>query len=147
MIGNKSVIYLTLLVLLSMGILFFMNIDEIVSGKIGNESFIAYNDVSGMAVKHQGLVYTLNFKQQTDALDILNRSLRIKIIDSGERSPPDIEQIIIYRFGTKPPLLLTPVTYLNDNLVYTNSEWNPDGYLKEVSRGVLKQILSDTYDR
>ena len=146
MISNRVIIYLTVLVLLGMGVLFFLNINNILTGRHSPETYISLNDVSGVGVKHKGLIYTLNFNQQNDLLNMLNQSIQMKTIEGGTRKSPSIEQIIIYRFEGKPPLILTPITYLDNNLVYSNQEWNPKGYLKEVSLGRFDKLLAETYD-
>jgi len=146
MISNRMIIYLTILVLIGMGILFLLNVNNILTGQPHSETFIKLNDVSGIGVKHQGLIYTLNFEQQNNMLNMLNQSLRIKNIETGTRKTPNIDQIIIYRFKDQSPIILTPVTYLNTNLIFSNQEWNPNGYLMEVSQGRFNQLLTESYD-
>jgi hypothetical protein len=146
MISNKMIAYLTALVLVAMGVLFILNIEKILHGQTGSEIYLKYNDVAGIGVKHKGLTYTLNFDQQNKMVELLNHSLKVTLIDSGNRQTPDIEQIVIYRLEGKAPLTLLPVAYVDEQLIYSNEEWNAGGYLKDVSNGSLKKLLAETYD-
>ncbi|WP_068468089.1 hypothetical protein [Candidatus Protochlamydia phocaeensis] len=143
---NRTLIYLTILVLVSMGVLFTLNMTAILTGKPEEETYLKYNQVRGMAVGHHKLLYTLNFKQQNDVIDILNRSVRVMGVKPGKRQKPNIEKIVIYQFNDQPELVLTPIAYIDGNLVFSVPQWNSDGYLMEVSNGRLQQLLSQTYD-
>lgn len=143
--SNRTLFYLTALVLISMAALLTFNLSTILKGESFTPDYIRRNHVRGMAVEHHQLLYTLNFQQQNDVLDILNRAIPITDI-KGNREEPLIEKIVIYLFDDQPDLILTPVAYVNDDLVFSNPDWNPDGYLMEVSAGRLHQLLSQTYD-
>lgn len=146
MISNRVVFYMTLLVLIGMGILFFLNLNQMREGTTGSGTYLKYNDVRGIAIKHKDLLYTLNFDQQNRIIDILNQSIQIQKIPAGQRQAPDFQQLIIYRFEDQPDLIITPTTYLNNELVYSMPQWNPNGYMKEVSVGELRKLISQTYD-
>jgi hypothetical protein len=99
-----------------------------------------------MAIAHNQLLYTLNFKQQNTVIDILNKAIHIIDIRPGQRQPPNIEKIVIYRFNNQPDLVINPIAYVNQNLVFSIPEWEQEGYFMELSNGALKQLLSQTYD-
>lgn len=143
---NRTLIYLTAIVLLSMILLISSNMSSILTGEPKTQTYLRYNDVRGMAIAHNQLLYTLNFKQQNKVIDILNKSIQIVDIRPGKRQPPDIEKIVIYRFDNQPDLVINPIAYVDKNLVFSVPEWNPDGYLMELSNGGFKQLLSQTYD-
>lgn len=111
------------------------------------ETYLRYNDVRGMAVVHQGIPYTLNFEQQNEVVEILNRSIPV---DSNyltnTNTQPEFEKIVIYRFH-KPDLELKSIAYVDGNYLFSAPEWQKTGYLREVTKGKLKALLSQTYDK
>lgn len=147
MISNRFILYMTGLVIIGMAILFALNVSIIVSEQGGPQTYLKFNDVRGMAVKYKQLLYTLNFSQQNEIIEILNQSIPMLSSDaSGFRQAPDIQQIIIYQFGNKPDLILTPIVYMNNQLIYSMPQWNAKNNLMELSNGRLQTLLSETYD-
>lgn len=136
---------MTVLVLGGMLVLFSLNLLRIFGDNPHSPTYIRHNDVRGIAVRHEGLLYTLNFRQQNDVIDLLNRSVLLRELPTGQREDSPIEQIIIYRFGSN-DLVLTPIAYINNHLVYSTSLENPPPYLMDLSSGTLKNLLSQTYD-
>ncbi|MBA3720999.1 MAG: hypothetical protein H0W88_01190 [Parachlamydiaceae bacterium] len=145
--NNRMVGYLTALVILGIIVLFAVNFNAILKGQTAPQIYLKYNEVKGVGIKYKGKVYTLNFDQQNKVVDYLNLSIPIKNITTGLREPSDIENIIIYQFDNKPDLTLTPVTYLNHQLVYSMPEWNSQENLIEQSNGKLQKLISETYDK
>jgi hypothetical protein len=144
--NNRTLFTLTGIVLLGMTILLGLNIKTILTGEPENQTYLKYNQVRGIAVQHKELLYTLNFKQQNQVISILNQSVRVLGLKPGKRQRPDVAKIIIYQFNEQPDLVITPLVYVDNNLVYSIPQWNPNGDLMEVSEGVLKELLPETYD-
>jgi hypothetical protein len=136
---------MTALVLIGMGVLLSLNLVGIFSGQFSSQTYLKHNDVRGIAVKHHDLLYTLNFRQQNDVIDFFNRSVQIREMPTGNRIEIPIQQIIIYLFNAT-DVVLTPIAYLDNNLLYSAPQWNADGYLLDLSDGALKDLLSQTYD-
>lgn len=145
-ISNRAVFYMTFLVLAAMAALFIINFKGILGGQVISQTYLKPNFVRGMAVKHKQLIYTLNFQQQNQIVDILNQSVKTQQVKPGKQQVPEIEQIIIYQFDGKPDLIITPLAYVDNELIYTNPAWNSNGYMMEVSNGQLQKLLSQTYD-
>jgi hypothetical protein len=59
------------------------------------QSVLAYNEVRGMAVESEGVLYTLNFEQQNRVVAALNRKEKIPNL---ETCAPSMDKLIIYRF-------------------------------------------------
>jgi hypothetical protein len=137
---------MTGLMIAAVVVLFAVNLGSVLSGKGGLQTYLKYNEVKGIAVKHNNLLYTLNFQQQNDLITFINESVPALSLNNGVRQPPDIEQIIIYQFGDKPDLVITPITYLNNQLVYSMPQWDNKRPLMEMSNGQLRKLLSQTYD-
>lgn len=140
---------MTFLVLVAMGILFFLNYRNIFKGLPlfeMSQRYLKSNEVRGIAVKHNQVLYTLNFPQQNQVIEILNTSVKTQQIKPGKHKRPHLEQIVIYQFDGKPDLILTPLGFIDNELVYTMPSWNQGGYMMEVSNGALQKLLSQTYD-
>ncbi len=143
--SNRIFFYLIMMTLMGIGILFFFNLTPLLGRHEGPETYLKYNEIRGIAVQHHQLLYTLNFAQQNQLIDLLNHS--VKITDfTGDIQKPDIEKIIIYRFRGAEDLVINPISYVDENLVYFIPEWNPNGYLMDISGGQLQTLLSQTYD-
>jgi hypothetical protein len=143
---NRTLLYLTLLVIFGMAILFAINMTSILTGQPESQTYLQYNNVRGMAVAHNQLLYTLNFKQQNQVIDILNRAVRVVGVKPGKRQKPTIEKIVVYQFDNKPDLIINPIAYVDQNLVFSIPQLEKDNYLMELSEGDLQQLLSQTYD-
>ena len=108
------------------------------------EKFLQKQNVRGMAVKHNGLLYTVNFKQQNQLIDWFNSSQRLTKT-GHEKTQTDIEKIIIYQFNA-PDIEVEPIVFENNVLIYSSPNWYSDGFLRETSAGSMKTLLSQTYD-
>jgi hypothetical protein len=144
---NQTVFTISLLVIIGLCVLFTINISSIMKGKNVDETYVKYNGVRGMAIEHNKLLYTLNFDQQNDVIGMLNRSVRVVGVKPDKRQKPDIEKLVIYQFGDKPDIIITPIAYINNNLVYSAPAWNVDNYLMELSDGGLQKLIAQTYDQ
>lgn len=144
--NNRIVLFFTIAVLAGMGILLAINMSSILTGQPAHQTYLKYNNVRGMAVGHNQMLYTLNFKQQNDVIDILNRSVRVLGVKPGKRQKPNIEKIVVYQFDNQPDIVITPIAYVDGNLVYSVPQWDQDGYLMELSDGDMQKLLMQTYD-
>lgn len=144
--SNRTLFFLTALVILSMVTLFAFNLTNILTGQPPNQIYLKYNDVRGMAISHNQMLYTLNFQQQNTIIDILNKAKPINEIKSDKRQPPNIDKLVIYLFEDKPDIVFTPIAYIDKNLVFSIPALVPNGYFMELSEGDLQQLLAQTYD-
>jgi len=143
---NRTVFTITLLFFTGIVTLFIMNLSTIFKSHKINEKYLKYNHVRGMAVEYNNLLYTLNFNQQNDIVEMLNHSVRVVGVKPDKRKKPEISKIIIYQFEDKPDIIITPIAYINENLVYSAPDWNEDNYLMEINQGRLQKLLAQTYD-
>ena len=143
---NRTLLYLTLLVLVGIAILFALNMTSILTGQPEDQTYLKYNNVRGMAISHNQLLYTLNFKQQNSVIDILNKAVRVVGVKPGKRQKPTFERMVVYQFDGQPDVLINPIAYVDKNLVFSIPQWEKDNYLMELSEGDLQQLLSQTYD-
>lgn len=144
--NNRTLVYLTILVLVGIGALFALNVAQILDGSGASQTYLKPYEIRGMAVKFDQMLYTLNFEQQNEVVDILNRSVRVVGVKPDKRAKPAIEKIYVYPFKDD-VIEITPIAYVdNNNLVYSAPQWNNEGYLMEISNGKLHELLSQTYD-
>jgi len=143
---NRTAFTIALFFVLGVVALFAMNLSTILAKHTLDEKYLKYNHVRGMAVEYNDLLYTLNFKQQNDLVSLLNHSVRVVGVKPDKRKKPEISKIIIYQFEDKPDIVITPVAYVNKNLVYSAPDWNEDNYLMEINDGRVQKLLAQTYD-
>jgi len=144
--SNRKLIILTSLFFVGMFALFSINMTSILTGQSPKQTYLKYNNVSGMAVVHNKLNYTLSFKQQNRVIDILNEALIVGEL-AGNRKPPNFEKLVIYQLDHEPSIELVPIGYLEDNsMVFSAPTWAPNGYLMDISQGDLQKLISQTYD-
>ena len=144
-VQNNNVMMMTFVVLVAMAVLLAFNLEKIIS-KPHQAKYIGFNEVRGMAIEHKGLLYTLNFDQQNKVIDNLNLAIPIgKSALAPSKETLNFTKLIIYRFN-KADLILLPIQYEGNNLIFSVPEWNKSGYIKDISYGHLKSLLATTYD-
>jgi hypothetical protein len=152
---------MTIAVLGGFIIIIFMNIAALL-GVIPSR-YLSPNEVRGMAVEHNQLLYTLNFAQQNALIEIFNRSIPVDKKSVEERKatlkkPLEIQKIVIYRFNA-PNIEITPVTFVAKthsvsssdeagkvSLVFLAPDWNANQLLEEAAIDSLYKILINSYD-
>jgi len=143
--SDRAIYWLTGLVVLCMIALLLLNSVPLIWSP-PKEKYIKYNDVRGMAIEHQQKLYTLNFQQQNEVIGYVNKSLTVPQTSvKNVNSKLDFTKIIIYRFNA-PDMILIPIEYNDNNLIFSNSELNPSGLMRDTSRGGLKNVLANAYD-
>lgn len=145
--SNRTLIYLTGLVIVGMMVLLAINMGSILTGQPKTEGYLRYNHVRGVAISHNQILYTLNFNQQNRVVEILNRAVKVAGVKPSNGEKPDFDKLIIYQFDQKADLQITPIAYVDNNLVFSVPEWESGGYLMELSAGDLRRLLSTTYDQ
>lgn len=131
----------------SIGAAFLLNMLNFVGQQPETTSlYLQPYDVQGMAVEHNGWLYTLNFDQQNAVVVGLNQAVKIKKNSTfleGER--PAFAKLHIYRFKNS-VLEILPLAYVGENLVFSAPFWHPEGWLMDTTDGDLKDVLNKTYD-
>ena len=137
--SNRTITALTLVVILGMGVLFFLNYSAPVP-VMRDAGYISLNDVRGSATKKNGKLWTLNFEQQNKVVDIINRSKPFE-----ENIPPatpfTFDSFIIYRFN-QPDLTITPVATKDGHLLFSLE----NKVISEQTPEEFQKLLSETYD-
>lgn len=161
--SSKITAIMTGVVLLGFAIILAMNVASML-GVIPSK-YISPNDVSGIAVEHEGKLFTLNFAQQNELVDIFNRSKAISKENFEKRKIqkelPNFNKIIVYTFNEK-NIEVKPIGYVSNStsntqnqntqissnlsMVYSAPDWNKDGFLEESSSNEMLSLLQSTYD-
>ncbi|MEI8125413.1 MAG: hypothetical protein WCG42_06640 [Parachlamydiaceae bacterium] len=159
--GLTITLVMTIAVLGGFATILLMNVAAMLG--VVPSRYISPNDVRGMAVEHNQMLYTLNFEQQNELVDIFNHAIPVGKEVAAARSvtpkqTPDIQKIVIYRFSG-PDIVITPVSYViksqsvthsaeleQANLVFSVPEWNANGLLEEATSDKIQKILFTTYD-
>lgn len=139
---NRTLVILTIAVIVAMLLLFGIQLSSLSRSPAQDPSLFKRQLVRGIAVSRQELLYTLNFDQQQEVIDLLNRSVRVIGIKPGKRQKPNIDRIIIYQFDSQPDLVIHPIAYVDDNLVFSVPQFDDQHYLMELSEGDLQRLLS-----
>lgn len=110
------------------------------------ETYLSPYGVNGAEVVHNNKPYTLNFDQQNGFVSLINRGSRIglELIKKNQKLLP-YSKIVIYQFEKK-PVTLTPITVVDDHIIFEAPQWNPNGYIQDNSGGELLKMLSKTFD-
>lgn len=159
-ITSRLTLYMTLAVLAGFAIILGMNAAAFLG--VVPSRYLSPNDVRGIAVQHNNKLYTLNFAQQNELVDVLNRSIPVghELIEKRKvhlQNPPEVQKIIIYRFNA-PDIVITPVAYVSKTtsvmaapdtthgqMVFSIPEWNQNGLLEESTSDQLLKLLPNTY--
>lgn len=159
--GTSITLIMTVAVLAAFGVILLMNMAALVG--IVPSRFISPNDVRGIAVEHNGLLYTLNFEQQNRLVDIFNRAIPLSKESTETRKAQmeehsEVKKIIVYRFNA-PDVEIIPVGKVaktqtiaqtkenaHFSMVFSAPLWNDKGYIEESVGDELQEFLSTTYD-
>lgn len=143
--NNRTLIYMTGVVIVCVAILIGINLFYTFQGTFPKDVLLDYNSIRGSAIEHGGKLYTLNFEQQKALIEAINASTRIAELPTGGKKP-SFTKIVVYRFDDAPDVVITPIAFVDGNLVYSAPQLITPDYLMELSRGQLEKILSQTYD-
>lgn len=140
----RSAIYATLVVAVAVGLLLLRGLVPIIpEGKIS--TFLQANNVRGMEVVWKGQPYTLNFQQQQEMIEYINRSIPVGKIRDSITSYPGLNKIVVYQFG-QPTVDLTPVDFNLNEFYFSALTWNPGGYLMDNSAGEMARLVESSHD-
>lgn len=144
--SNKTLSILLVLSISLMGVLFLLNLSN-GFGAPHSEKFFSLNGVQGVSIDHKGKEYTFNFQQQNTLLRLLNQSVSIPKEEAQTVNKVSLPygSLTIFRFG-KPPIKITPVGFINQQMILDAPELNPSGWIREIGPGDLDPLMRQTYD-
>lgn len=159
--NKRFTLIMTSAVLLGSAVLILMNVAALLG--LVPARYISHNDVKGIAIEYNHILYTLNFEQQNALVDIFNRAVPVakELVEKRKAAlTPEIEKIVIYRFH-EPNIEIRPVAYVlkstsavqasdSDfarlNMVFSAPQWNTNGLLEEATSDEMHRIFQNAYD-
>ena len=99
-----------------------------------------------MAIEYNNKLYTLNFEQQTQVIQILNHvelSSERLVNGSHEKKSFDYNRLIIYLFE-EPNIEVIPIRQDKEHVIFEIKEQN--GSTKEIKNSQLHALLSQTFE-
>lgn len=141
--SNRMLLVLIGIVIVGIFLLLAYNFMALAKKHASAQAFLPQNSVEGIAVRHKGLPYTLNFDQQQQALRSLNGASPLNNeVDLKNREAADFDKLIVFLFNGA-DMELSPVGFLRNEFVYAV----PGGSLFITSdTGQFKKMISQTYD-
>lgn len=97
-------------------------------------------EVKGMAVDKNSKIYTLNQKQQNDALNFINRMRPVDKNDYPTKGTFEFTKLIVYRFD-KPDVNLVPMAFQDQNLVFDVPALGSGSYMLDMSAGAFYDLI------
>lgn len=139
----RTLTYLMVLAFLAMMVLLVGNaVNLFQTPRI--DAHISPYDVRGMAIFHKATPYTLNFTQENECVSALNRGIPIGTLRKNQNESLPFEKLVIYRFK-QPDIALQLADFSDLSLIFQVKDWNPDGYIVEVSGGDMWSTLSKAF--
>lgn len=97
-------------------------------------------EVKGMSIEKAGKTYTLNQSQQNKALSFINTMVPVDKKDYVKRGVFDFSRIVVYRID-KTSVMLTPVAFSDQDIVFDVPSLNTSSYFLAKSGGELNSLI------
>lgn len=145
--NNTLLRLLTVLVIFAMGILLVLNMKEWIPGVSGYATYLKKDNIRSVTIIHEGDEYPMNLNQQERFIALINRSVPVdKIREEGKKVPPYSQEIRIDRIEGD-DVTLTPIVYVDNSLIYSVPQWNPHGYMMDLTDGALQSLILEVISR
>lgn len=140
----RNAIYATVIIIVLVGLLLLRSSVQIIPENRMN-TLLQPNDIRGMEVVYKGLPYTLNFDQQQEMLELINRCIPVTKISASPSLLPSFKKIVIYFFG-KPTIELNQADFTENEFYFQAPGLSADGFLMDVSGGRMFQLVESAHD-
>lgn len=143
--GNRWIYFMTGVAIIGIALLLFLNVNpSFFAQKPSN--FISLSEVRGSSVTYKGKPFTLNYKEQTELVDYINRSTFVQKKDYTQKKQQfSFEKITLYLFN-KPDVEIFPIDAVNQNLILNIPAWNREFYFIDLSGGYLLKLINSAFD-
>jgi hypothetical protein len=140
----RNAIYAAVLIIVLVGILLLRSSFHVIPDNrvVG---FIQANDVRGMEIVFRDRPYTLNFNQQQEMLELINRCVPVGKIRGAKTPLPGFSKIVVYLFG-QPNIELAAIDFSENEFYLQSPTLNPGGYLMDVSAGRMARLVESAHD-
>ncbi|MDP1836240.1 MAG: hypothetical protein Q8K75_10000 [Chlamydiales bacterium] len=140
----RNAIYAALVIIVLVGILLLRSSVQIVPENRVT-TLLQPNDIRGMEIVYKNLPYTLNFDQQQEMLELINRCIPVGKISASPGGLPYFKKIVVYLFG-RPSIELNQVDFAENEFYFQAPGLNADGFLMDVSGGRMFQLVESAHD-
>lgn len=141
--SNQNLWAMTIALLAGIGLLFVMNMTPVLDSLNFEKNRLELNDVQAISIEKDGKQHVLNLQQQVELVKYLNLAVPVeKKTYENQTDQIDFERIVISRLKNQPEVVITPVGYIRNNLLFSAPSWNPKGYMRDLSDGGLKKIIT-----
>lgn len=137
---SRSLTLMTIAVVVGVVLLLALNFTRFFT-ESGTGPYLSRVEIKGISIVRDNQEYPLSYEQQNTLVNLVNKALLVKKEDIAEAgTPPDFTKIIVNRFD-RTRIEITPVKYVGNDLVFSESTWNPNGWLRDVTHGELKTLI------
>jgi hypothetical protein len=140
----RSAIYAAIIIIVMVGLVILQHLIPIASSG-RSEDQLSPNDVRGMAVVYKGKPYTLNFEQQLEMVEYINRLIPIGKLRDTPTTYPGLDKVMVYLFN-RTPLEFIPLDFDNTSFVFRAPALRPQGYLMDITNGQLLHLIESAHD-
>ena len=141
----RNAIYATVIVIIMVGLVMLQHLTPFAAERTGTDQLYA-NDVRGMAIVYKSKPYTLNFEQQLEAIEHINRMIPIGKLRDTPEPYPGLDKMVVYLFNS-PPLEFVPLDFDGASFVFRPpAAWKARGYLMDISTGQLLHLIESAHD-
>lgn len=144
---TSTLVMLSALVIASMGLLVVMNFAPVFQKLAAEKKFIDLNDIQAISIERDGKPHILNLEQQIALVKYLNQTVPVEnktYENQGDKV--NFQQITIHRFN-QPEIVIKPVATIGRDLLLSIPEWNPSGYMRDLSSGALQNIIDQSVEK
>lgn len=139
--SNRTLLFMTVAVLAGVALLLLLNLTKLFQ-TVESGQYISRMEIKGATLIRNQKNYTLNYEEQTELVSYINRALLVKKDEIAQQgTPADFDKIILHRFSL-PDLTIVPVKMIGNELVFTESTINPNGWFKDTTHGELKTLIN-----
>jgi len=144
--GQKSVYILLALFMIAIATLFSWRLLSTFSPHLLTSSALSLqaDNFQGSSVEKDALSFTLSFEQHQMLISSFSKALPFKA-GTPLDTKVGFSEIYLYRFNA-PPLVVEPVGYENNNLVFSSSDWEEGALFVETSDGLLRASLQQAVE-
>lgn len=141
--SNKTITTLTFIVIAAMGILLVLNIKSLLPGG-DYGTYLKSGDVVNITIVTETNQFVLDEEESALFIKYINRAVPVeRIREIGKKEYPAAQKIIILmKDGEKETL--TPIVYVDKDLIFSAPQWNPKGYMMDLSDGEIKGVIQTT---
>ena len=144
--NSRSLLYMTSLVLVAIGLLLVLNVISLVSSG-DHDRFLTPRQVCHISVLRDKVVYEPNSEQQKLLLSYLNQAEpATEIPQADKQAVNNLDAIRVYLFQGEPEVI-KPLAYVGNELLFENPHWNSGKPLKDTSKGKLEALIADIVDK